>query len=40
MELLEQIQRRAMKMIIGLKHLFYKNRVRELCLLTLEKRKV
>ena len=37
MELLKQIQRKAMKMIRGLQHLSYEERLRELGLLSLEK---
>ena len=37
MELLERIQRRATKMIRGLKHLLYKDRLREMVLFSLEK---
>ena len=37
MELLEWVQRSAMKMIKGLKHISYKDKLRELSLFTLEK---
>ena len=39
-ELLEQVQRRTMRMIRELEHLSYEVRLREMCLFSLEKRKL
>ena len=40
MDLLERIQRRAIKMIQGVKHLFYEDKLRVLGLFSLERRRL